>query len=73
MAQKLFVGGLAFYTSSERLREVFAQAGVVTSAQVVMDHLTGRHAGSASSRWPQSKEPNRRSRSSTGTSWTGGR
>jgi len=42
MAQKLFVGGLAFSTSSERLREVFAQAGVVTSAQVVMDHLTVR-------------------------------
>ena len=45
MAQKLFIGGLAFSTSTERLREVFAQAGVVESAQVVMDHLPGRSRG----------------------------
>src|SRR5215468_6759687 len=42
MAQKLFIGGLACSTSTERLREVFAQAGVVESAAVVMDRETGR-------------------------------
>jgi RNA recognition motif-containing protein len=45
MAQKLFIGGLPFSTSSERLREVFAQAGVVESAQVVTDRDTGRSRG----------------------------
>ena len=45
MAQKLFIGGLAFSTSDSRLREVFAQAGVVESAAVVMDRETGRSRG----------------------------
>ena len=37
MAQKLFIGGLSFSTSNERLREVFTQAGSVESATVVTD------------------------------------
>ena len=45
MAHKLFVGGLAFSTSSERLREVFAQAGGVESAAVVTDRDTGQSRG----------------------------
>jgi cold-inducible RNA-binding protein len=45
MAQKLFIGGLSFSTSSERLRDLFAQAGAVESAAVVMDRYTGRSRG----------------------------
>jgi len=45
MAVKLFVGGLAFSTSSERLREAFAGFGEVQSATVVMDRDTGRSRG----------------------------
>jgi RNA recognition motif-containing protein len=45
MAVKLFVGGLSFSTSSERLREVFAAAGSVESANVVTDRDTGRSRG----------------------------
>ena len=45
MAQKLFIGGLSLPTSSERLREVFAQVGVVESAQVVTDRETGHSRG----------------------------
>jgi len=45
MAHKLFIGGLPFSTSSERLREVFAQAGGVESATVVMEQETGRSRG----------------------------
>ena len=45
MAQKLFIGGLAFSTSTERLREVFAAAGQVESAAVVTDRDTGRSLG----------------------------
>jgi RNA recognition motif-containing protein len=45
MAHKLFIGGLSFTTSTERLREVFAQAGTVESASVVIDRETGRSRG----------------------------
>jgi RNA recognition motif-containing protein len=45
MAHKLFVGGLPFSTSEDRLREVFAQAGQVESAVVVTDRSTGRSRG----------------------------
>lgn len=45
MAHKLFIGGLAFSTSSDRLREVFAEAGGVESAAVVTDRDTGQSRG----------------------------
>jgi RNA recognition motif-containing protein len=45
MAHKLFIGGLSFSTSSERLRDLFTQAGTVESATVVMDRDTGRSRG----------------------------
>ena len=45
MAVKLFVGGLSFSTSNERLREVFAATGQVESAAVVTDRDTGRSRG----------------------------
>jgi len=45
MAHKLFIGGLAFSTSTDRLREVFAEAGAVESAAVVMDRDTGQSRG----------------------------
>src|SRR5262249_32967272 len=37
MPVKLFVGGLAFATSSDRLREAFAAIGTVESVRVAMD------------------------------------
>ena len=45
MAQKLFVGGIAFGTTDEGLHRFFGQAGEVTSASVVMDRDTGRSRG----------------------------
>src|SRR4030095_15102456 len=42
MAVKLFVGGLSFSTSNERLREAFAAVGSVESASVVTDRDTRR-------------------------------
>jgi RNA recognition motif-containing protein len=45
MAHKLFIGGLAFSTSNERLREVFAEVGGVESAEVVKDRDTGQSRG----------------------------
>ena len=37
MAQKLFIGGLSFNTSTDRLRELFAQVEGVESVSVVND------------------------------------
>ena len=45
MAQKLFVGGIAFSTTSEGLRTFFAQAGTVVSADVITDQFSGRSRG----------------------------
>ncbi len=45
MSMKLYVGNLAFSTSSEDLQQLFAQAGTVESASVVEDRETGRSRG----------------------------
>jgi len=42
---KLYVGNLAFQTSSTELQQLFAQAGTVESASVVEDRDTGRSRG----------------------------
>jgi cold-inducible RNA-binding protein len=45
MSMKLYVGNLAFDTSSEDLAQLFAQAGTVESASVVENRDTGRSRG----------------------------
>jgi RNA recognition motif-containing protein len=45
MSMKLYVGNLAFQTSSEELQQLFAQAGTVESASVIEDRDTGRSRG----------------------------
>src|SRR5881296_774939 len=45
MSTKLYVGNLAFQTTSQELQELFAQAGTVESANVVEDRDTGRSRG----------------------------
>src|SRR4029079_14915754 len=47
MSTKLYVGNLAFQTTSEDLQELFAKAGTVESASVVEDRMTGRSRGFA--------------------------
>jgi len=47
MSTKLYVGNLAFQTTSQQLQELFAQAGTVESASVVEDRDTGRSRGFA--------------------------
>ena len=47
MSTKLYVGNLAFQTTSEELQNLFAQAGTVESASVVEDRMTGRSRGFA--------------------------
>jgi RNA recognition motif-containing protein len=45
MSNKLFVGGLAWTTTDEGLRALFAQAGNVVSASVITDKFSGRSKG----------------------------
>jgi RNA recognition motif-containing protein len=45
MSVRLFVGGLSFSTSTDRLRETFARFGAVDSAAVMTDRETGRSRG----------------------------
>src|SRR5918992_3421470 len=47
MAKKLYVGNLAFQTTSQDLQELFAQAGTVESAQIIEDRDTGQSKGFA--------------------------
>jgi len=45
MSIRLYVGNLAFRTSSDDLQQLFSQAGTVESASVVEDRDTGRSRG----------------------------
>lgn len=45
MAKNLYVGNLAFATTSDELREAFSQFGTVSRVQVVTDRETGRSRG----------------------------
>ena len=45
MSMKLYVGNLAFDTSSDKLQQLFAEAGTVQSASVIEDRETGRSRG----------------------------
>lgn len=47
MSKKLYVGNLAFGTTSDDLVTLCGQFGTVTSAQVVTDRETGRSRGFA--------------------------
>jgi RNA recognition motif-containing protein len=45
MESKLYVGNLAFSTTEEELRTMFAQAGTVKSVAIIKDRDTGRSKG----------------------------
>ncbi len=45
MSIRLYVGNLAFQTTSEDLTDLFAQAGTVESARVIEDRETGLSRG----------------------------
>ena len=47
MGKKLYVGNLAFQTTSQDLQALFAQAGTVESAQIIEDRNTGQSKGFA--------------------------
>ncbi|MEO8325803.1 MAG: RNA-binding protein [Nitrospirota bacterium] len=45
MNSKIFVGGLPYAMTDTQLNELFSPYGVVKSAQVITDRLTGRSRG----------------------------
>jgi RNA recognition motif-containing protein len=45
MAKKLYVGGIAYSTTEQSLRDAFAQAGEITSAVIITDKMSGRSKG----------------------------
>ncbi len=45
MATKLYVGGLPYSVQEDALRELFARAGTVVSAVIIMDKMSGRSKG----------------------------
>lgn len=45
MSTKLYVGNLAYSTTSDALKTMFAEFGDVESAQVITDRDTGRSKG----------------------------
>jgi RNA recognition motif-containing protein len=44
---RLFVGNLSFQTAENDLQDYFAQAGAVTSVNLMLDKMTGRSRGFA--------------------------
>lgn len=47
METKLYVGNMSYDTTEEELRTLFAQAGTVTSVDLIKDRMTGRSKGFA--------------------------
>jgi RNA recognition motif-containing protein len=45
MENKLFIGNLSYGTSEDALRELFSQAGTVTSVAIIVDRETRRPKG----------------------------
>jgi RNA recognition motif-containing protein len=45
MPFKLYVGGLSYSTTSESLKQYFAQCGTVESATVITDRFSGQSRG----------------------------
>jgi len=45
MASKLYVGGLPYAVTSDRLAEIFSAHGEVASANVISDKFTGKSRG----------------------------
>jgi len=45
MGKKLYVGNLSYQTTDQELETLFAQAGEVTDAVVIMDRDSGRSKG----------------------------
>ena len=56
---RLFVGNLSYQTMENDLQDYFAQAGVVTAVNVMMDKVTGKSRGFAFIEFATAEEANK--------------
>jgi cold-inducible RNA-binding protein len=56
---RLFVGNLSYQTGENDLQDYFAQAGAVTSVNLMMDKVTGKSRGFAFIEFGTAEEANR--------------
>ena len=56
---RLFVGNLSYQTMENDLQDYFAQAGVVTSVNLMMDKMTGKSRGFAFVEFANQEEANK--------------
>jgi RNA recognition motif-containing protein len=47
MTQRLYIGNLSYETTEQNLRDLFAQAGEITSVDVITDKYSGKGKGFA--------------------------
>ena len=47
MTQRLYIGNLSYDTTEQSLRDLFSQAGEITSMDVITDKYTGKGKGFA--------------------------
>jgi len=47
MEKKLYVGSLSYDTKEDDLKDLFSEAGTVSSATIIMDKFSGRSKGFA--------------------------
>ena len=58
-ATRLFVGNLSFQTGEQDIQDYFAQAGNVTSVNLMMDKFTGKSRGFAFVEMTSAEEANK--------------
>ncbi len=56
---RLFVGNLSYQTMENDLQDYFAQAGVVTSVNLMLDKVTGKSRGFAFVEYATAEEANK--------------
>ena len=56
---RLFVGNLSYQTAENDLQDYFAQAGTVTSVNLMMDKMTGKSRGFAFVEFASAEEANK--------------
>lgn len=54
--KKLYIGNLSYTTTDDSLRQAFGQAGEVSSANVIMDKMSGRSRGFGFVEMPNDEE-----------------
>lgn len=71
MGAKLYVGNLSYSVVEEKLQELFAQHGSVTSVRIITDKFSGRSKGFGFVEMGSSEEAERATAALNGTEFEG--